>query len=362
MKKSSTAILLIVILFASFISINNSFLKKPSEFDNSLLFHNGILGKNLVKNNSADSSEIVDELVIQDEEPIFWDLDNGANITYNPVVLFVNYYYWDDLPFYDSEEEYIFEMHADEDVIFNLSYDYSKYNEFYWYLGYDWNISDYDSGTALNLTVFFYQETDINVNHTAWISVSIEDLKETPTVDFNEFTISLFHWPDSQLTSGYRYYDPDGYNAYYHFKIYEDGYVTLKYADHEIYDSKELSSSDAQELLQELIDLGFYQLKNYYFSPGYDDIWDYYYESFYQIAIDSAETDEWRQCEESDDFIVRPVQYNRCLQAIKDRVDYLYFTPLRWRWDLFFIITGSSLGGLGVVFSAIYLLVFRRRR
>ena len=92
MKKGSTAIYIIILILASLFSSYNSFLKKPSEFDNSLILNNGILGKNLVKEKNANS-EVLANFTTDNEEPIFWDLDNGANITYNPIVLFVNYYF-----------------------------------------------------------------------------------------------------------------------------------------------------------------------------------------------------------------------------------------------------------------------------
>ena len=208
------------------------------------------------------------------------------------------------------------------------------------------------------MTVFFYQEDNPNLNHTASISIDIKEMKQTPYVDFNNFTISLFHWSGSLHTYAYWYYQPSGFNPYFHFKIYDDGYVRLKFGDRELYDTNDLSGSEAKALIQELIDLGFYQLKRVYFSPGYS-VTDY---SYYQIAIDSAGTDTWRSCEESDYFIIRPKQYEKCLQAIKDRVDYLYFTPLRWKWEIALIIAGSTAGGLGVVVGSLYMIAFIRRR
>ncbi|NHK32706.1 MAG: hypothetical protein FK730_15255 [Asgard group archaeon] len=364
MKKKSITILSIsfLILFSS-TSIINKKIAFYNPHANNLLLGKGILGKDLLESNDHIDSKVQD--MPEDEEPIFWDLDDGDIIIYNPVVLFVNYYYWDNLPFYNNTEEYVFEMYANESTIFDESNPYSRYNQYYWYLGYDWNISSYEPGTLLNITVFFYQENNQNLNHSAMISVTIGELKETPTIDTNEFIIDLFHWPGSLFTYGYYFYQPTGYNSYYHFAIYPDGYVELKYGDLELYDSKDLSGSEAKELMQELINLGFFQLKDAYFSPGYD----YYYQSYYQIAVKSIrsggewQVEEWRQIEECADFILRPIQYMKCLQAIKDRIDYLYFTPLRWKWDLFFIIAGSSLGGLGTIFGAIYLFTrYRRRR
>jgi len=211
----------------------------------------------------------------------------------------------------------------------------------------------------INLTAFFYQETEPNVNHTAWITLTIGEIRETSIIDMDDFIIDLYHWPGDYLTSGYYYYDPDGLNPYYHFAIYQDGYVEFTFGEREMYESNELSESEAKALMQELIDLSFFQLKDLYQAPNYD----YFWSSYYQIAISSSSIDEWRQAEECDDFVIRPRQFEYCLQAIKDLVDNISFAPKRWKWDLFFIISGSSLGGLGVLVGAFYVFTaFKRRR
>jgi len=316
-------------------------------------------GKNLFERFFGQFEGKREQHAVASEEPIFWDLNDGANITYNPVTLFVNYFYWDALPFYSDEEEYLFEMYANETTIFNSSYQYAKYNQYYWNLGFDWNISHYTPNTFVNITVFFYQESDSSKNHTAFIGVTIRELKETPEIVLDDFTIHLFHWPgDAFSGGGYYYYNPDGVNPYYHFAIYSSGHIEFKFADREIYENNDLSRADIQALLQELISLKFFQLKNYYRAPGYD----YLYDSFYQIAIKSQEVDEWRQAEEAKTFVVKPNQYAKCLAAIKNVVDNLYFAPLRWKWDLFFIIGGSILGGGGALFGLIYFIALIRRR
>ncbi len=168
------------------------------------------------------------------DDPIFKNVADGDIIDYNPVSLFVNHYYWDGLPFYDSNEEYTFEMFANENVIFNSSYEYSQYNAYFWEKGYDWNISQYTPSTDLNVTVFFYQESNPSLNHTTSIGITIDTIRATPTIDFNDFIINLFHWPGSYYSSGYNLgYNPTGVNPYYHFSIYEDGYIDFKYGERE---------------------------------------------------------------------------------------------------------------------------------
>ncbi|MCF2142979.1 MAG: hypothetical protein K9W42_04700 [Candidatus Heimdallarchaeota archaeon] len=315
--------------------------------------------ENFFNIHQSDSKPEGDFITSASEEPIFWDLPDGANISYNPVVLFVNYHYWDSLPFYSDEEEYIFEMYANETTIFNSSYEFAKYNQYYWNLGYDWNVSHYLAGNFINVTAFFYQESDPSRNHTASIGMTIGNLKETPVINLENFSIHLFHWPGEGFSYGYYYYDPDGLNPYYHFAISSNGYVSFKFGDAELMENKDMSSTDVQELLNELISLGFFQLKDYYRAPGYD----YYYDSFYQIAIQSNGVDEWRQAEEAKAFVIKPEQFSKCLIAIKNRVDSLYFTPTHWKWELLFIIGGSILGGAGVLFVIVYFfMVFRRRR
>ena len=318
-----------------------------------------ISGTNLFK--LYNCVEFKPDTSILDSEPIFWDISNGSEIIYNPMVLYVNYFYWDALPFYDDNEEYVFEMYANESTIFNSSYPYSKYNEYFWWLGYDWNISIYDPGTYINISAFFYQESNTNLNHTASILVTIGEIKETPTIDFEDFTIDLFHFPGSYVSGGaYWYYEPSGLNPYYHFAIFNDGYVEFKFGDRELYQSKDLSSNDVRGLMQELIDLGFFQLKALYQSPNF--MVDYGWLSWYDIKIESKSVQEDRSAEEADDYIIRPVAFSNCLQAIKNLVDNIYFEPIKWKWRLFFIISGSSLGGLGVLLYGVYVFTYRRRR
>lgn len=349
-----------ILLLFGVITISSKF---PEFHHNSIdsIINRKISGKELLQDFPQKiSNENFQYISIEEDEPIFWDLENGSVINYNPVVLFVNYYYWDYLSFYNSSEEYIFEMYANGSIIFDSNYSYAKYNEFYWDLGYDWNISAYSPGTNLNLKVFFYQEDDININHTASIYITIDEIRESSEVDYNSFKINLFHWPGTLYSGGYYYfYEPNGLNPYYHFQIFEDGYVELKFGDLELYDSSDLSSEEAKLLMEELISFGFFQFKDAYFAPGYD----YYYNSYYQIFIDSKSTQEWRQAEEARETIIKPQQYAKCLEAITDCVSELYFTPKRWRWELFLIIAGSSLGGVGVVATSVYLIfAYRRRR
>ncbi len=110
----------------------------PTELNS--LQNEKVLGKDLLSN--IDSFMPDRQIAaLADDEPIFWDILNGSTITYNPMVLFVNYYYWDNLPFYEDAQEYVFEMYANESVIFNSSNPYSTYNEYYWYLGFDCTIN-----------------------------------------------------------------------------------------------------------------------------------------------------------------------------------------------------------------------------
>ncbi len=353
---SRQAILIVIILSSILIikSQNSNQIISINEIQGKKIQGANLLGHYFCNKIKPDTSIIV-------SEPIFWEISNGSELIYNPVVLYVNYYYWDELSFYDDNEEYIFEMYANESTIFNSSYPYSKYNEYYWWLGYDWNISVYDQGTLINLTAFFYQESDPNLNHTASILVSIGEIKETPTIDFEDFIIDLFHFPGYYVSGGaYWYYEPSGLNPYYHFAIYHDGYVEFKFGDQELYQSNDLSSNDAKGLMQDLIDLGFFQLKALYQSPNF--IVDYGWLSWYDIKIESKSVQEDRSAEEADDYIIRPVAFSNCLQAIKKRVDNIYFEPIKWKWRLFFIVSGSSLGGLGVLLYGVYVFTYRRRR
>ena len=99
-------------------------------------------------------------------------------------------------------------------------------------------------------------------------------------------------------------------------------------------------------------------MKNYYFAPSY-----YYLEhSWYDILVESVGVNESRGADESMYYYIVSQQYTKCLQTIKDLVDNLYFEPIRWKWDLFFIIAGSSLGGFTVIAMAIYVFSYKRRR
>lgn len=313
-------------------------------------------GKNLL--NKFDC-EMKESNFIADK-PIFWNINDGDSIDYNPISLFVNHNYWDDLSFYNSSEEYIFEMFANESVIFNSSYEYSQYNAYFWEIGYDWNISQYTLGTNLNVTVFFYQESNPNLNHTASIGLTINTIRATPMVDFNDFIINLFHWPGSYYSSGdYLGYNPTGANPYYHFSIYQDGYIGFKYGDRELYYNDDLSATDVQSLMNDLISLGYFQLDDVYLAPSYD----YLVHSYYQIYIESNGIQVWREAEESMDYVIRSMQFAKCLEAIQEVVNDLYFEPTRWKWELALLIVGSSLGGLGFIACSVYgLIYFRNRR
>lgn len=308
-----------------------------------------------------ESREIFNSDFLPDAEddPIFYELNNDDIITYNPVVLSINDEYWEELSFYDENEDYGVEMYADSEVIFNSSYSYYEYPQYYWERPFDWNVSHYSSGRNLNLTACFYQLSDRNLNHSESINVTIGQIKETPIIDLANFSINLFHFPGTYYEDDFSYYfyNPNGLNPYYHFTIYEDGYTTLKFGNLELYESKELDEEDATSLIEEIINLGFFQLKDYYFAPSFD----WLYHSWYDITIESVNVNESRGADESIDFHINPLQYAKCLQAIKDRVDTLYFEPIRWKWDLFFIIAGSTLGGFTVIAMAIYVFSYKRR-
>ncbi len=293
------------------------------------------------------------------DKPIFWNIKDGDIIDYSPVSLYVNHNYWDELSFYDSNEEYIFEMFVNESTIFNSSYEYSQYNAYFWEIGYDWNVSHYTLGTNLNITVFFYQESDSSLNHSASIGITIDTIRTTPIINFDDFSINLFHWPGSYYSSGYYLdYNPTAANPYYHFKIYQDGYIEFKYGDRELYSNSDLSAIDAQTLIGELISLGYFQMDDAYLAPSYD----YLVQSYYQISIDSDNVDVWREAEESMDYFIRPEQFAKCLDAIQEVVNDLYFKPKYLKWELALIIAGSTLGGLGFIAVSVYGIFFIRNR
>ena len=169
----------------------------------------------------------------------------------------------------------------------------------------------------------------------------------------------MFHWPGSYYSSGYYLdYNPTGANPYYQFKIFEDGYIEFKYGERELYSNDDLSATDAQLLMNELISLGYFQLDDVYFAPSYD----YLVHSSYQIYIESKSVQVWREAEESMDYFIRPEQFTKCIEAIQEVVNDLYFEPIRWKWELALIIAGSSLGGLGFIAVSVYGILFIRKR
>ncbi|MFW9923398.1 MAG: hypothetical protein ACFFDW_08965 [Candidatus Thorarchaeota archaeon] len=361
-KKLSTSSV-IVIIFLSIISLSCIQGQIANDLMSSYLIKDKIKGSEIFTYYKIDRSKLVEQKEINsvEDEPIFWDLENGSIINYNPVVLFVNYYYWDNLDFYNSSEEYVFEMYANESVIFDFSYEYSRYNQYFWELGYDWNVSEYSVNTNIELEVFFYQETNPNMNHSASINISIGEITETPIIDYESFKINLFHWPGTYYSSGYNnyFYDPTGPNPYYQFIIYDDGYVELKYGERDLYDSNDLSADEAKDLMELLISLGFFQLKDAYFTPGYD----YLIHSYYQIFVDSMSTQVWKQVEEAKTNVIKPNQFSLCLNEITNVVSQLYFEPVRCKWEIALIISGSTLGGLSFfVFLGYIIFAFRRRR
>ncbi len=352
-RNFKVGLILISIIASTFVALNQAADTKAITIND--LKATKLTGRELLNKFGYEIKE--SDLVADD--PIFKNVADGDIIDYNPVSLFVNHYYWDGLPFYDSNEEYIFEMFVNENVIFNSSYEYSQYNAYFWEIGYDWNISQYTPSTDLNVTVFFYQESNPSLNHTTSIGITIDTIRATPTIDFNDFKINLFHWPGSYYTSGYHLdYNPIGVNPYYHFSIYEDGYIDFKYGERELYSNDDLSAVDAQSLMNELISLGFFQLDDVYFAPSYD----YLEHSYYQIYIESNDVKVWREAEESMNYFIRPEQFSKCLEAIQEVVNDLYFEPKRWKWELALIIAGSSLGGLGFIAVSVYGMLFIRRR
>lgn len=95
-----------------------------------------------------------------------------------------------------------------------------------------------------------------------------------------------------------------------------------------------------------------------YFSPSYD----YLVHSYYQISVESENIDVWWDAEELMDYFIRPEQFAKCLNAIQDLVNDLYFEPKRWKWELALIIAGSSLGDLGFIAVSVYGMIFIRNR
>ncbi len=87
----------------------------------------------------------------------------------------------------------------------------------------------------------------------------------------------------------------------------------------------------------------FWNIDDAYFAPSYD----YLVHSYYQLYVESNSIKVWRDTEESTDYFIRPEQFAKCLEAVQEVVNDLYFEPNRWRWDLVLIIAGSSLGGIG---------------
>jgi len=281
-----------------------------------------------------DGLKINDNTFEKDEEIAgdgFWGLGNGSIIDYNPVCIFANDSYWESLVMYNSNNEYYFEASYNGTILFDSTYEYSNYSDF-WYDGYEWNVSSFFPNKCLNLSMSFYLYSDPSINHTNSIMIFFDTLRLAPEINFNDFIIDLFHFPGTFYESGYYYFfNPSGPNTYYHFAIFSDGYVQLKYGDLELYENHDLTANDIQDLVQELFDLGFFQLRNNYYPISYD----YYYHSYYDIMVTSDFGNESRSIFEAYEFHLVPEHYNKCLQAIIEKVGYLYYTPLRWNWELF---------------------------
>lgn len=315
-----------------------------------------IMAKDLLANLKLDENDFAPNEVIAGDG--FWGLKNGSIINYNPICIFANDSYWDSLAMYNSHNEYYFEVTYNGTTLFDSTYEYSNYSDF-WYDGFEWNVSSFFPNKCLNLSMSFYRYDDPSINHTNSIMIYFETLRTTPTINLNDFIIDFFHFPGTLYESGYYYFfNPDGPNAYFHFAIYSDGYVQLKYQNLELYENKDLTAADIQELVQELTDLGFFQLRNNYYPISYD----YYYHSYYDIMVTSDFGNESRSIFEAYDFHLVPEQYYKCLRAIIEKVGYLYYTPLRWNWELFWIVAGSSLGGLGTIVMAVMIFSRVRRR
>ena len=318
-------------------------------------------GKELLRRSGITSCEPSGTEIIaaaNESASLFWDLGDGDVIDYNPVVLSVNHNYWDYLDFYDENEDYIFEMYANNEPIFDASYAYANYDD-YWYYAYDWNISSISPGTAVNLSVFFYQESNPNLNHTASIDVTINYASDPPPIDLDSFKIHLFHFAGDLYTAGgAHYWTPEGANPDYHFTIYSDGLVELKFGQQSLMDSKDYSSEKSRSLMQVLQNLRVFDLKEFYFAPSYD----YYYDSWYHIYIESRHIQEWRGAEESFAYYVNPGQYASILEAIFAEMETLYFKPKRLGWQIALYVVGGSVGGIACCAFGVYLLAAFRRR
>jgi hypothetical protein len=220
--------------------------------------------------------------------------------------------------------------------------------------------------SLVELSIFFYQEGNPNYNHTVSISVTIALQENDLEVFLDDFKISLFHWPGSYYSQGYYYYysiDPAGPNPYYHFTIYSDGLCEMKFAELSVRESKDYSSSKAQQLVNNLTSLNFFTLKDAYYTPSYS----YFESSIYQICIDSKSTYEWRQSEEAYDFqsasfYLKPAVFAEMVDLILTDMNSLDFQPKRWPWRMIFWIAAGSTGGLSCLVMGVYFFVFRRKR
>jgi len=322
----------------------------------SFAFRDKIMGNNLLDNLALNESDYDKDEVIAGDG--FWGLKNGSLIDYYPVCIFANDSYWDSLSFYNSSKEYYFEATYNGTVLFDSIYEYSNYSDF-WYDGFEWNVSSFFPNKCLNLSMCFYQYDNPSFNHTNYIMIYFETLRLTPTINVNDFIIDLFHFPGSYYEDGYYYYfDPDGPNAYYHFAIFSDGYVQFKYKDNELYENHDLTAVDIQELLQDLIDLGFFQLKDNYYPSSHSFTDD----SYFDIIITSDFGNESRSIFEAYYLHLIPEQYDKCLQAILHKIGYLDYNSLRWNWTLFWTIAGPIGGVLGLAIMGVMVFSRVRRR
>ncbi|MHA1243336.1 MAG: hypothetical protein ACTSP7_02070, partial [Candidatus Heimdallarchaeota archaeon] len=255
-----------------------------------------IMAKDLLENLLLNENEYVSNEVIAGDG--FWGLKNGSIINYNPVCIFANDSYWESLTMYNSHNDYYFEASYNGTTLFDSTYEYSNYSDF-WYDGYEWNVSSFFPNKCLNLSMSFYLYGDPSINHTNSIMIYFDILRLTPTINLNDFEIDFFHLPGSQ-DYGYQFFTPYGTNSYYHFAIFSDGYIQLKYGDLELYDNHDLTTTDIQDLLHELIDLGFFQLRNNYYPMS--SAYDLYYSSYFDIKITSDFGNESRSIFEAYDF------------------------------------------------------------